>query len=136
MDSECARLDEARRAVAKGGLTRANKNALFHAAHDIKGEAATLGHPLVEGVAKNLCRLIEHTRDQAGIPVVLIDQHVDAILAIVRAPTNFAAARLAGRLTSELTRVTAEYLIREDMSALGTDYRVDSPPLAPDSATR
>lgn len=33
MHSECERLDQARRALADGGFTKANKEALFHAAH-------------------------------------------------------------------------------------------------------
>src|SRR4029453_13057336 len=40
MDSECDRLDKARRAFAKDAA-RSKADALFHAAHDIKGEAAT-----------------------------------------------------------------------------------------------
>src|SRR6185295_16031982 len=43
MDSECDRLDAARHEVSGGGFTKANKDSLFHAAHDIKGEAATFG---------------------------------------------------------------------------------------------
>ena len=47
MHAECERLDSARRALASGGFTAANKDALFHAAHDLKGEAATFGYPAV-----------------------------------------------------------------------------------------
>src|SRR5450830_831576 len=60
MDSECERLDQARRSIAAGGFTAPSKDALFHAAHDIKGEAATFGFPLVVLAADSLCRLIEH----------------------------------------------------------------------------
>src|SRR5271165_2036733 len=45
MDQECERLDKARVLVSGGGFTEASKEALFHAAHDIKGEAATFGFP-------------------------------------------------------------------------------------------
>ena len=45
MDSECERLDAARRDVKAKGFTKATRDALFHAAHDIKGEAATFGYP-------------------------------------------------------------------------------------------
>src|ERR1700754_1538136 len=41
MDEECERLDKARRGVIDGGFGKKNKQALFHAAHDIKGQAAT-----------------------------------------------------------------------------------------------
>ena len=57
---------------------------LFHAAHDIKGEAATFGFPWVASLAESLSRLIEHTPDMKRIPLTLVDQHVDAIRAIIR----------------------------------------------------
>ena len=59
MDSECDRLDKARCDLLNGGFTQASKDALFHAAHDIKGEAATFGYPAVASAANSLCRLIE-----------------------------------------------------------------------------
>ncbi len=90
MDSECERLDDARRAVAVKGLTKATKEALFHAAHDIKGEAATFGFPLVAGAAHSLCRLLEYAPDVTRIPIKVIDQHVDAVRAI---PEIFAFRR-------------------------------------------
>src|SRR6185503_19347376 len=42
MDAECHRLDQARSDLIED-LTKANVDALFHAAHDIKGQAATFG---------------------------------------------------------------------------------------------
>src|ERR1700709_1550159 len=50
VDSECERLDGARRQIANLGITKSTKEALFHAAHDIKGEAATFGFPAVASV--------------------------------------------------------------------------------------
>ena len=47
MEQECERLDKARLAVKATGFTKNAKEQLFHAAHDIKGEAATLGKPNV-----------------------------------------------------------------------------------------
>ena len=61
MESECDRLDQARQAISKGGFSKVNRDALFHAAHDIKGEAATFGFPLAAAAADSLCRLIEYT---------------------------------------------------------------------------
>ncbi len=84
MDDECDRLDAARREVKAKGFSKATHEALFHAAHDIKGEAATFGFPAVAAPADSLCRLIEHTPDMARIPLTLVDQHVDAVRAIIR----------------------------------------------------
>ena len=84
MVSECERLDTARHQVKAVGFNKDTRDALFHAAHDIKGEAATFGFPDVAASAESLCRLIEHTPDATRIPLALVDQHVDAIRAIIR----------------------------------------------------
>lgn len=131
MNTECERLDEARHGVARSGFNAKTQEALFHAAHDIKGQAATLGYPAVEGAAESLCRLIEHSPDLARVPMALIDQHVDAIRAIIREHTRPHAAELAARLTKTLREVTEDFLRREN--AHRPDY-LDSilgPPLAP-----
>jgi HPt (histidine-containing phosphotransfer) domain-containing protein len=114
MDSECERLDKARQAVTKVGFTKANKEALFHAAHDIKGEASTFGYPAVTSAADSLCRLIEHTPDPKRIPLKLVEQHVDAIRAIYREYARSDAKELAGSLTKRLREVTDEFLVHEN----------------------
>src|SRR3974390_628451 len=43
METECKRLDACRLAVHRDGLNSATREALFHAAHDIKGHAETFG---------------------------------------------------------------------------------------------
>jgi HPt (histidine-containing phosphotransfer) domain-containing protein len=114
MDSECERLDTARRNIGKSGFTTANKEALFHAAHDLKGEAATFGYPAVASAADSLCRLIEHTPDVTRIPIKLVDQHVDAVRAIYREYARSDAKELAAQLTSRLRDVTDDFLKREN----------------------
>ncbi len=110
MDSECDRLDQARRDLLKDGYSDSTKVALFHAAHDIKGEAATFGYPAVASAADSLCRLIEHTPDVTRIPVKLIDQHVDAVRAIYREYARSDAKELAAMLTKRLRDVTDGFL--------------------------
>jgi hypothetical protein len=61
MDEECEQLDKARREVKAKGFSTETQQALFRAANDIKGEAATFGFPWVAALADSLCRLIEHT---------------------------------------------------------------------------
>jgi HPt (histidine-containing phosphotransfer) domain-containing protein len=111
MEEECARLDAARNAVGKSGFTKQTREALFHAAHDIKGEVATFGYPAIAGAADSLCRLIEYTPDMTHIPMKLVDQHVDAVRAIFREYARSDAKDLAGMLTSRLREVTDEFLI-------------------------
>jgi HPt (histidine-containing phosphotransfer) domain-containing protein len=114
MESECERLDKARRTVSELGFSKNNKQGLFHAAHDIKGEAATFGYPAVAGAADSLCRLIEHTPDANRIPVKLVDQHVDAVRAIYREYARSDAVDLAASLTRRLREVTDEFLLHEN----------------------
>lgn len=114
MESECDRLDGARNAVNKTGVTKATIEALFHAAHDIKGEVATFGFPAVAGAADSLCRLIEYTPNMTHIPLQLVDQHVDAVRAIYREYARSDAKDLASMLTSRLREVTDEFLMHEN----------------------
>ena len=100
--------------VGDSGFTKATKEALFHAAHDIKGEAATFGFPAVAAAADSLCRLIEHTPDATRIPLKLVDQHVDAVRAIYREYARSDAKELAATLTKRLREVTDEFLIHEN----------------------
>ena len=88
MEQECLRLDAARNAIKASGVTPGNRDVLFRAAHDIKGQAATFGFPMVAPVADSLCRLIEHAPDPGRVPTPLVDQHVDAIRAITHRNTR------------------------------------------------
>src|ERR1700738_4219674 len=84
MEEEGERLDQARNTVKAAGVTDATRDALFFAAPDIRGDAETLGYPGLAIPAESLCRLIEHTRDMRRIPIALVDQHVDAVRALIR----------------------------------------------------
>lgn len=114
MEQECNRLDAARNAMKAAGVTKSTRDVLFRAAHDIKGQAATFGFPLVAPVADSLCRLIEHAPDFARIPVHLVDQHVDAICAITRKNTRGDSNANAARLAQQLRLVADELLANEN----------------------
>jgi len=134
MQSECERLETARQGVKQHGFTEKTHEALFHAAHDIKGEAVTFGYPEAAGVAESLCRLLEHSPDLARVPIRLVDQHVDAVRAIAREHARSDVADVAGALTRRLREVTDEFLKREN--AFRPDYleSIFSPPLVPGAA--
>jgi len=131
MHTECERLDEARRTLRKSGFTAKSRDAIFHAAHDIKGEAATFGYPMVASVAESLCRLIEHTPDIRRIPLKLVDQHVDAVRAIIREHAAPNSDAVATKLSIELRDVTDDFLRTENKDRLHELEGILSPPLAP-----
>ncbi len=134
MHSECERLETVRQDVARQGFTEKTHEALFRAAHDIKGEAATFGYPAAAGAAESLCRLLEHSPEIERIPIKLVDQHVDAVRAITREYARPDLTDVASMLTLRLRQVTDEFLKREN--SFRPDYleTIFSPPLVPGSA--
>jgi len=131
MNQECGQLDQARRQVHAAGFSAESRDALFRAAHDIKGEAATFGFPLVAPPADSLCRLIEHTPDMARIPLALVDQHVDAIRAVVREGARPDVEDIARALTRRLREVTDEFLRHENRDRPEVLKIIAAPSLVP-----
>src|ERR1700722_11669352 len=84
MAIEADRLSAAHAAILSSGFTNASRDELFHAAHDIKGDAATFGFPSAGAAAESLCRIIEHAPDLDQVPSDLVGHHINAIQAIVR----------------------------------------------------
>jgi chemotaxis protein histidine kinase CheA len=131
MDTECERLDQARHRLKSIGFNKATREELFHAAHDIKGEAATFGFPWIASLAESLSRLVEHTPDMNRIPLTLIDQHVDAIRAMIRESGRPDIAALADALTRRLREVTDEFLLHENRERPDYLDGIVAPPIAP-----
>jgi HPt (histidine-containing phosphotransfer) domain-containing protein len=129
MQTECQRLDTARRDIAASGFNIHNKSELFRAAHDIKGEAATFGYPAVAAAADSLCRLIDYTPDAGRIPLPLVDQHVDAVRAIYREYARADAQPLAAVLTRRLREVTDEFLLEENRNRPDVLKQIKAPTL-------
>lgn len=132
MQSECTRLDQALRAfhAARNPETR---QALFIAAHDIKGEAGTFGFPHAAEVAASLCRLMDYTPELARIPTFLIDQHVQSIQAITRETAMAGAAGTATELVRRLREVTDDFLIAENHDRPEVLEIVQAPSIAPEA---
>jgi len=115
MNDECLKLDAARQKIAATGvLSKETSQELYLAAHDIKGDGPTFGYPEVVRAADSLCRLIDHSPELTKIPMAIIDQHVDAIRAIVREHQRDDIAQIAGTLTQTLRAVTDEFLLAEN----------------------
>lgn len=110
MTTEVDRLSVAWAAVQKDGFTKTLRDELFHAAHDIKGDAATFGFPSAAGIAESLCRVIEHAPDLAKVPAELFTHHVNAILAIVNENTRLDSISVSAELGRRLRKVADDYL--------------------------
>jgi len=134
MEAECERLIEARGNLKASGINATTRDELFRAAHDIKGEAETFGFPLAGRVADSLCRLIEHSPEFDRVPFSLIDQHVDAVRAIIREADLEDAERTATVLAARLRQVTDAFLAHENRHRPDYLDGILAPPTAPDDA--
>ena len=110
MEQEGERLARARNDVTACGINAANRDTLFRAAHDIKGDAATFGYPAAAGVAESLCRVIEHAPDLEKVPAELFTHHINAILAIVHENTKLDSISVSAELSRRLRKVADDYL--------------------------
>jgi chemotaxis protein histidine kinase CheA len=82
MDRYVADLIKARDALWSRGISESTVDGLYRAAHEVRGTGTTFGFPLASRIAESLTYLIE----KIGLnetPKLLIDQHVDAVRAIV-----------------------------------------------------
>ncbi|MGY3035146.1 chemotaxis protein histidine kinase CheA [Bradyrhizobium sp. USDA 4354] len=110
MAIEVQRLSAAWTAVRKDGFSKKLRDELFHAAHDIKGDAATFGFPSAAGIAESLCRIIEHAPDPEKVPAELFTHHINAILAIVHENTRLDTISVSAELSRRLRKVADDYL--------------------------
>jgi HPt (histidine-containing phosphotransfer) domain-containing protein len=112
MAIEADRLSAAHAVVLRNGFTIENREELFRAAHDIKGDAATFGFPSAAAAAESLCRIIEHAPDLERVPPELITHHINAVQAIVRERTKLDTAVMASKLSKQLRGVADEFLLK------------------------
>ena len=112
MATEVSRLSAAYVAIRNDGFTKASREELFRAAHDIKGDAATFGYPSAAAAADSLCRIIEHAPDLDTVPSDLISHHINAIQAIVRERTKLDTVAVSSVLSKQLRGIADEFLIR------------------------
>ncbi len=131
MAIEADRLSAAHSAILAGGFSDATREELFHAAHDIKGDAATFGFPSAAGAAESLCRIIEHAPDLGRVPAELIAHHINAIQAIARERTKLDTVSMANELSRKLRGVADEYLVHVNRDRPDHLEAVMAPSIAP-----
>ncbi len=110
MAAEAAQLGAARNAAKASGFCEEPLTELFQAAHNLKGQATTLGYPFADEICASLCRLIDKTPDKSKLPAVLVDQHVDAVCALVREGAKGNDNPKASVLAKRLRDVTNDFL--------------------------
>ncbi|MHA7772317.1 Hpt domain-containing protein [Roseibium sp. M-1] len=110
MDIETLTMLNAWDRVRAEGLTEETLAALFQSVHNIKGQALTLGFPLVGEAAASFCHLIETVPSPDRIPLELAERYVEAIRAMVMEGAKDEANKTGVKLLSTLRSVTEDYL--------------------------
>lgn len=109
LQDEVVRLEAARAAVQTEGRTPAATETLYFRAHDLKGLGATYEYPLVGRICGSLCRLLDEPAKRLDAPMVLIDAHVDAVRACLRAEIRDSDHPVGGALAAELEARVASH---------------------------
>lgn len=116
MVHESKQLCEARDAAKGNAYSQQSLPRLFQAAHNLMGQAITLGYPFADEICASLCRLIDHLPDKSQLPVMLVDQHVDAVRALVNEGAKGDDNPMASVLAKRLRDVTDDFLQRQSTS--------------------
>jgi len=110
MDKETETLVAAWKICSDADFTEPERSEFFCRAHDIKGQAATLGFPAAGLVAASLCRLLDLVKPTSKIPRELVRQHALAVRAIAQESRQNEPNALADTLAARLTAVTDEFI--------------------------
>ncbi|GAA0772382.1 Hpt domain-containing protein [Roseibium denhamense] len=110
METETESLLAAWDEIRQNGMNEAARDKLYQSAHNIKGQALTLGFPLVGDVAASFCHLIETVPSPDKLPLELTERYVEAIRAMVAEGAKDEANKTGVELLETLTAVTNAYL--------------------------
>lgn len=117
MSEETQRLAELWTAADLTDYEEETREALYRAAHDIKGQAATLGFPVAGRIAASLCRLLDGIDIPDRLPRELVRQHVQSVRAIIVENARDESSATARLLAERLGEVTDDFLDRMTKAA-------------------
>ena len=110
LQDEIVKLEAARAEVKANGIAGATGDQLYLHSHDLKGLGTTYEFPLITRIAGSLCKLLDDPEKRSEAPLFLIDAHIDAIRAAVRANIRDVDNPVGKTIAEELERRVKEYL--------------------------
>ena len=117
MDKEVQRLMDIWQTNKSAGFSGEARGALYRAAHDLRGEASTLGFPSVGQIAGAFCDILDAMNDKP-VPDDFLEKYITAIRAIARETKAGEENAIAGALAEELSHAGAEMIDKvEDTKA-------------------
>lgn len=109
MDEEVTRLVASWQANKSSGFNHETRTSLYRVAHDMRGQAATLGFPTVGRIAGILCDLLDIVGEDR-VPDAFLEKYITAIRAITRETKRGEDNAIAGELANELAKAGQELI--------------------------
>ncbi len=117
MSDETQRLAELWTAADLTDFEVEARDAFYRAAHDIKGQAATMGFPVAGRIAGSLCRLLDGVAAVERLPRELVRQHVQSVRAVIAENAREDTSATARLLAERLDEVTDDFLEKAAQAA-------------------
>lgn len=90
--------------AVKADPSSENLKTLFRLVHNMRGQAATFGFPLITEVGRSLCLYLLETEDEPDANITLIEQHVNALRVIYREKIEGAGDTVSRQVVAALMK--------------------------------
>ena len=108
LEVEVLKFDKCRNEMCKES-NAINLDALHVVAHDVKGQAETMGYPLITLVSASLCKLINVWENPKTFPLDQLNNHVDAIKVLLSQNIKSKDHPIGKKLTDSLINVVYDF---------------------------
>jgi hypothetical protein len=88
--------------------------ALQRVAHDMRGQGASFGYPLITHIADALCRYLGRPVDTSAIDLAVCAVHVDALRAIIQHEITGDGGKLGQNIVDGVNRLVQTSVARRD----------------------
>ncbi|GAB5511075.1 MAG: hypothetical protein Rhims3KO_24760 [Hyphomicrobiales bacterium] len=109
MDEEVSRLVDSWQTNKTAGFAQETRTSLYRVAHDMRGQASTLGFPAVGRIAGIFCDILD-TLGEDRVPDAFLEKYITAIRAITRETKRGEDNAIAGQLADELAKAGQELI--------------------------
>lgn len=116
MDTEVQRLMDIWTANKETGFSAEARGDLYRTAHDMRGQASTLGFPSVGQIAGVFCDIMDAMGDRK-IPDAFLEKYITAIRAIARETKAGEDNSIAATLAEELSKAGEEMIAKVNEDA-------------------
>ncbi len=110
---EIDRLDQSVTTLKTNGWNDEDKDELFTVSHDIKGQATTLGYPVITEICDTLCHLLEKIPDYSHISINVIEIFASSIRSIVQQCQRGSENEKANAISQGLRQMAMKILTHE-----------------------